>query len=272
MSQAPVDFGTNIATDIAITTTPEEPSGTLAPQGAEPEEAAGTVEAEASQEHAAQAGALGEKQTSSLLRGFDIDEASEKSVAEQLRDALSKHAVRVIDLFREWDEDGSGAVSKREFAKAMPMLGFDGSAEDVNALFDSMDPDGSGSLSLSELNKQLRRGAGVQLDASLQPGAVGEIETESSNKYALRKGEQQKTTSYLLRGFDIDEDSDVPVHLQLRDGLSKHAVRVIDLFREWDEDGSGAVSKREFAKAMPLLGFDGSKEDVNALFDSKKGG
>ena len=34
-------------------------------------------------------------------------------VAEQLRDALSANAVRVIDLFREWDEDGSGSVCKK---------------------------------------------------------------------------------------------------------------------------------------------------------------
>tara|TARA_B100000767_G_C19274370_1_gene332740 strand:+ start:185 stop:313 length:129 start_codon:yes stop_codon:yes gene_type:complete len=34
-------------------------------------------------------------------------------------------------------------------------------------------------------------------------------------------------------------------------------VRVIDLFREWDENGSGAVTKKEFRVAMPLLGLKG---------------
>ena len=33
--------------------------------------------------------------------------------------------MRVIDLFREWDEDGDGTVSKKEFRKAVPMLGLD---------------------------------------------------------------------------------------------------------------------------------------------------
>ena len=33
---------------------------------------------------------------------FDIDEAFGKTMAEQLREALSKAAVRVVDLFREW--------------------------------------------------------------------------------------------------------------------------------------------------------------------------
>ena len=47
-----------------------------------------------------------------------------------------------------------------------------------------------------------------------------------------------------------------PPPSQLRNMLSKNAVRVIDLFREWDEDGDGTVSKKEFRKAMPLLGLE----------------
>mgnify|MGYP002885510937 CR=1 FL=1 len=80
--------------------------------------------------------------------------------------------MRVIDLFREWDEDASGSVSKKEFRKAMPMLGLDVPAEDVDALFDSWDPDGSGELELKELNKLLRRGnVVVELKNALMHGA-----------------------------------------------------------------------------------------------------
>ena len=75
---------------------------------------------------------------------------------EQLRRVLTTNAVRVIDLFREWDEDASGTVSKKEFRKAMPMLGLDVPAEDVDALFDSWDPDGSGMLELKELTRVLK--------------------------------------------------------------------------------------------------------------------
>ena len=44
-------------------------------------------------------------------------------VQEQLRQILIDNAVRVIDLFRDWDDDGDGRVSKKEFRKAMKMLG-----------------------------------------------------------------------------------------------------------------------------------------------------
>ena len=33
-------------------------------------------------------------------------------------------------------------------------------------------------------------------------------------------------------------------------------MRVIDLFREWDEDGDGTVSKKEFRKAIVHLGLE----------------
>ena len=40
--------------------------------------------------------------------GLDIDEGSDKSVAEQLRDALSKHAIKVMDLFRNGTKTATG--------------------------------------------------------------------------------------------------------------------------------------------------------------------
>ena len=85
-----------------------------------------------------------------LLRGLDLDEGSDQPYQEQIRDALSQNAVRVIDLFREWDEDASGSVSKKEFRKAMPMLGLQLPEKEVDGIFDSWDPDGSGVLEFTE--------------------------------------------------------------------------------------------------------------------------
>ena len=71
--------------------------------------------------------------------------------------------------------------------------------------------------SLKELNKQLRRGGTVELDASLQVGAAGEIVLESTNKVALRKGAAARSEggTRLLQGFDIDESEGAkPIHEQ----------------------------------------------------------
>ena len=54
--------------------------------------------------------------------------------------------------------------------------------------------------------------------------------------------------------------------LQIRDALSEHAVRVIDLFREWDDDGSGSISKRELCKALGAMGLAVPREELEAVF------
>ena len=194
------------------------------------------------------------------MRAIDLDEDGD--VREQLKEALRKDAVRVIDLFREWDEDGDGDISKAEFRKAMPLLGLHVPRKAIDALFDEWDNDSSGTINLKELNAQLR--TSVELDAALQVGAAGEIELTRSQTFTLRDASSLgRGTS--MGGIDLEEGGDV--RQQLKDHLRKNAVRVIDLFREWDEDGDGTVSKKEFRKAMPLLGLHVPRKEVDALFE-----
>ena len=42
---------------------------------------------------------------------------------EQIRDYLSQKGVRVIELFRQWDDDGTGKIEKKEFRRGMKELG-----------------------------------------------------------------------------------------------------------------------------------------------------
>ena len=87
-----------------------------------------------------------------------------------LREALAKSLTRVIDLFKKWDEDDDGAVSKKEFRRAIKTIGFDAPREEVDRVFDSIDEDGSGTIEYTELNQLLRQGANTKLDAKLMPG------------------------------------------------------------------------------------------------------
>ena len=97
---------------------------------------------------------------SALLRNVELDYdegPGQEPLHEQLRDALVSNAVRVIDLFREWDEDGDGEISRSEFSKALPLLGLSAPKAVVDMLFDNFDTDGSGQISFKEFNKLLRR-------------------------------------------------------------------------------------------------------------------
>ena len=78
-----------------------------------------------------------------------------EAAAPQIKEALQKNADRVLDLFREWDANGDGQVSKKEFRKAMPLLGIDLPVKAIDELFDQHDPDKSGVMELNELQKML---------------------------------------------------------------------------------------------------------------------
>eukprot|EP00966_Prymnesium_polylepis_P188481 4367619-Prymnesium_polylepis.1 len=118
------------------------------------------------------------------LRKFKFD--PELPMGPQIRDALTKNAVRVIDLFHEWDEDQSGSISRKEFRKALPALGIEAPKADVDAFFAQIDADSSGTIEIAEINRMLRAGGAVEIDAKLQAGAMGEIDLESKNKNSIR--------------------------------------------------------------------------------------
>ena len=160
-----------------------------------------------------------------------------------------------------------GTVSKKEFRKAMPLLGFTVPRKEIDLLFESFDPDGSGTIELGELNALLRRGGEVRLDSSLEPGAAGAIVLESKAKHALRKGKLKTGGTKVLAAVKLQAGSGQSIQEQLREALSANAVRVVDLFKEWDTDGDGTVSKKEFRKAIPALGLDVPRAEIDALFD-----
>ena len=92
--------------------------------------------------------------------------------------------MRVIDLFREWDEDGDGTVSKKEFRKAMPLLGLsDVDPKEVDALFETLDTKGEGAIGHRELSRMLRRQTGFVIAG----GADVPLQLSKAPSIALRR-------------------------------------------------------------------------------------
>ena len=108
----------------------------------------------------------------------------------------------------------------------MKHLGFDAKNEVVDSVFDGLDTDKSGILGVQELVRfQQDRGA-----------------NEVHGRNGLRKSQGHKGAA-LPPTAKLDEFSEQSVSEQLRDFLVANAVRVIDVFRDWDDDDSGTISK-----------------------------
>ena len=71
-------------------------------------------------------------------------------------------------LWRSWYKDGSGQIDCRQFQLQVHQLGFRASAEEVDALFREIDEDGSGALDHDELKsalKKLQEAAAISISA-----------------------------------------------------------------------------------------------------------
>ena len=149
-----------------------------------------------------------------VLRGFQVDLESDVPVPEQIMASLQKNQVRVMDLFREWDEDGNGLITKKEFCHAMPRLGIVAPSREFELLFDTFDPDGSGAIDMKELQKGLRR----------KPAQDPAKETKNA------AASQKKNAKTLQEQMLAD----------LKKILQKKMLVLQKLFKEWDEDGNTA--------------------------------
>jgi len=196
---------------------------------------------------AAQAAAFGDAKTAAAIK--------------EIRLALLEDLPRVSDVFRSFDRNHDGRISRAEFRNVLPILNLPKyGAGEMDALFDVMDADGSGYVDLHELNRLLRKGADVKLSASLQAGAKGEIEVEARNRLGLRKTMHEGELMGPLRAATLES---------LKRSLLDNSQRAIDYFRRMDRDRDGAVTRAEFREVLPLLGFDASHgEMIDELFSA----
>ena len=110
------------------------------------------------------------------LGSIDLDEGAEAPpISEQIQAALRANAGRVIDLFRSWDADGDGVVTRPEFHRAMTELGLEVPRLAVDDLFSQWDRDGGGTLALRELSKILRAPPGSSGSKAAAPAFEGTV-------------------------------------------------------------------------------------------------
>lgn len=179
--------------------------------------------------------------------------ATENLKALRMRLADATDYGLVVEIFRQWDDDDNGTISREEFRKALPLLGIVVEREEASALFDMLDEDGSGSIDYTELDHRLTADLRDRRAAALRSQPLEPLEAASA-----------VDVPKLVLGDDPQDMLDT-----LRGALEKHMSRIIDVFHQWDEDGSGTISKQEFRRALPMIGLRNCPRTViDTLFDA----
>jgi len=117
-----------------------------------------------------------------------------KSIPAQLQAMLAANWTRVNDLFRQFDTNGDGAISKKEFLTGMKTLGLEADMDDVSELFRAFDEDDSGAIDFEELNKLLRAGNTAEIKDSVKDKmkSVAKISALTSSWYKERQAAEQR--------------------------------------------------------------------------------
>lgn len=214
-----------------------------------------TMHAESSRPHA-------------LTRRMSVDDGDEEFVIAALRSALAHQHARVMDLFTKWDDDGSGEISLFEFRGGLALLGLDASLSVATTIFNSFDVDHNGKIDYTEMVHALKQSAS---NHSTDHGHGEKAAAAASlQRTHLRTGLSSPRRSIIgssLPSTRIDK-RELTVKERLRRALAANFARVIDLFREWDDDHNGSIDNAEFYRAMAQLGLTSERSHANELFNT----
>ena len=192
------------------------------------------------------------------------------SVVEQLRIALADANLRVMDLFREWDKDGDGKISKKDFKQAFLEIAPDFPPDLVDATFDECDPDKSGEIEFNELDKLLRRRGNTPMQSKaatskLKSAAAKASPRAKKSPFLMLVSQLAKSTtgaSDRLEEDDVEGKGD-------DDFIARMKKRAKDYYAS-DTDGDNLIDYDEFCAMVALRddAKDFPKDTLRALFDS----
>mmetsp|Transcript_61387 Transcript_61387/g.162498 ORF Transcript_61387/g.162498 Transcript_61387/m.162498 type:complete len:831 (-) Transcript_61387:221-2713(-) len=216
--------------------------------------------------------------------GVGIFLHADMSLEEQIAAALHNRHTRVMDVFKAWDESGDGRISPREFRRAMASIGVRATKDELDGVFGSWDETSNGSIEFEEMDRILRR---VARDAKEREAAAEAFDNQEDNGKLRRlisgvggggegegEGEGgQRTPGSLWRSKTkgialgaVLTDNTSPLD-QLRKAILGKGTAMITLFRSWDVDLDGKVSKSEFRDAVVMLKCTMDTDMIDSLFN-----
>jgi hypothetical protein len=90
----------------------------------------------------------------------------------------------------------------------------------------------------------------MTLAADLQDGAQGNIEVKAMNKSSKARVAAKAITfaSKMKKKLSDRQSVNDQTQQELREKLMKNALKLGDMFKKWDEDGSGTINRKEWHK------------------------
>eukprot|EP01052_Picozoa_sp_SAG31_P012385 SAG31_NODE_723_length_12568_cov_3.102494_5_plen_658_part_00 len=169
-------------------------------------------------------------------------------------------------VFRELDEDKSGALEPEEFKKALKdCLGMDLEQTDFDRLMDCLDRDGSGAIDYQEFvvdMADIDQKVGHQLgDPRGQQKIMAEVFRKGPPPARVERAPRAPQAKHSFK------TQDELVHYVCTKIYEKsHHIRKV--FRSFDENKDGTVSAREFRFGLKQIGLDLSDADFDMLVNA----
>ena len=197
----------------------------------------------------------------SLLTSTSSSSSSMTDILDNtLRDMIRKaswHSERKLhDLFREFDRDESGRITRAQFRKAFSRMGLRASNVDVDRLVDRLDRDNSGDISYREFVKAALEGPNSDTsvrEPSRSKGARGTALRNMVRSAILDASWTSSSLSSLFRRFDKNDSGRISASefrdvfkREMRLGKTVTNEDIYNLVDEMDMNGDGLVDYREF--------------------------
>ena len=120
---------------------------------------------------------------SSIKKWLDL-QTKELNAHTSWTKAMEMNKDKVSALFKEWDVNGDGKLSKKEFRRGIRIMKLQAPVAEVNAIFDAIDADYDGTIDISELEAWLTA-VHSQIDERRQMTMKG------SGRYSFQAAEEE---------------------------------------------------------------------------------
>ena len=188
-----------------------------------------------------------------------------------LQAEANKKRKRIIDFFRVFDADASGSVTYAELRRGLTaVLGWNVPPELFRRFCAELDASGDGEVQYKELERAVKRSdpkrreqeEAVRLAAAAR---AARAEADAATKARAQARLAEDRVAAQARGLadlrrKVAENGGaalLPVARLIKQHADKKGLRVLDIFRKCDTDGSGQLSYAELRAGLALvLGFE----------------